>query len=87
MAPPRSKKLKLQPADAASGADTINTATKTMDWSMTTLLEMESAQRQADFALRWSREVKARVDAALLKFLRAHKERAVIGESFWTFLG
>ena len=76
MAPPRSKKLKLQPADAASGADTINTATKTMDWSLMKLLEIESSHSQIDS---WSREVKAHVDAALVKFLRTHKECVSMG--------
>ena len=72
MAPPRSKKLKLQPADAASGADTINTATKT-NWSLMKLLEIESPlEIHRKVVADWFRDIKSRVDAALLQFLRQH---------------
>ena len=70
---PPSKKPRLEseaPQDAASGAVTINT-TSTMEWSMTKLLEMDPSQIDVQ---RWAKNLKTRVDAALLRFLRRNED-------------
>ena len=55
-------------------ADVAAAAPNGMKWSMTSLLEMDSVQSQAEFIQNWSTEVKARVDSALLKYLQAHRD-------------
>ena len=63
-------------ADAAFGATTLPLDAKssacelTAQWSMTTLLEMDSIQNQTDFIRKWSKDVKTRVDGALLNYLK-----------------
>ena len=70
--------------DAASGAPTSAHDAKssacelTAQWSMTTLLEMDSIQNQTDFIRKWSKDVKTRVDDALLKYLKVHRDSVPI---------
>ena len=60
--------------DAASGAASSSESQLTSPWSLTSLLEMDSMQSQTDFIRAWSQDVKTRVDAALLTYLKEHKD-------------
>ena len=70
--PSKKPRLESEAQDAASGAETINT-TSTMEWSTTLTKWLEMDPSQIDVQ-RWAKNLKTRVDAALLRFLRRNED-------------